>query len=162
MKRFFILASAAIVALASCAKTQVVYKDAPQEIAFKALNDVMTKADALGDEAYTEMNVYAFDANHANFFTEGWVSFAPKTAGAAWTAETPRYWPVEGALDFIYYAPKTQTAIAAYDSGYKLTADLTNAKDFIYGTEVSHGTKTSTSINAVLRHALSKIEVSVY
>ena len=44
MKRFFILASAAIVALASCAKTEVVYKDAPEEIAFKQITGVMTKS----------------------------------------------------------------------------------------------------------------------
>lgn len=45
MKRFFILASAAIVALASCAKTEVVYKDAPEQIAFKQITGPMTKAD---------------------------------------------------------------------------------------------------------------------
>ena len=44
MRRFFILASAAIVALASCAKTQVVYNDAPEEIALKTVNMPMTKA----------------------------------------------------------------------------------------------------------------------
>ena len=44
MKRFFVCAAAAIVALASCSKTQVVYNDAPEEIGFKAVSGVMTKA----------------------------------------------------------------------------------------------------------------------
>ena len=42
MKRLFILA-AATVALASCAKTQVVYNEEPQEIAFRQVENVMTK-----------------------------------------------------------------------------------------------------------------------
>ena len=47
MKRLFILASAAIVALASYTKTQVVYTEAPEEISFKQVTNVMTKAGAL-------------------------------------------------------------------------------------------------------------------
>ena len=44
MKKFFFCAAAAIVALASCSKTQVVYNDAPQEIGFKAVTGAITKA----------------------------------------------------------------------------------------------------------------------
>ena len=59
MKRLFILATAAIVALASCAKTEVVYTDAPEEIGFKAVTGAMTKA-AILDGTYTETDMYVY------------------------------------------------------------------------------------------------------
>ena len=156
MKRFFILATAAIVALASCAKTEVVYNDAPKEIAFKALNGAMTKADALGDKGYTDMGVYAFDEEGEPYFSQ--VKFAPATAGADWTA-TPQaqYWPLSGSLNFVYYAPW----FAVNATASTLTAQLTTATDFMYGTEVVNASKQNTAIGAPLRHALAKINVSV-
>lgn len=57
MKRLFILA-AATVALASCAKTQVVYNEEPQEINFRAISNVMTRAD--GDAMPLDMGVIAY------------------------------------------------------------------------------------------------------
>ena len=45
MKKIFILATAAIVAFASCMKTEVVSNSEPQEIAFRQFTGSMTKAD---------------------------------------------------------------------------------------------------------------------
>ena len=62
MKRLFILA-AATVALASCAKTQVVYNEEPQEIAFRQVENVMTKGGAgtsLGNWSNASMGVFAY------------------------------------------------------------------------------------------------------
>lgn len=56
MKRLVILA-AAIVALASCAKTQVVYNEEPQEIAFKTVSGVMTKGPVTGTTFNQAMTV---------------------------------------------------------------------------------------------------------
>ena len=164
MKRFFILASAAIVALASCAKTEVVYKDAPQEIAFKQITDVMTKADQLGDGAYTAMNVYAFTDDHTQYFTEGWVSFASQGEGTDWVATPAKYWPLSGGLHFLYYAPTDVPATAAYstEDAYTLkVAGLDRTKDFLYGAEVKSESKTNVAMPVVLRHALTKVKVSV-
>ena len=51
MKRLFILASAAIVALAACTKTEVVYTEAPAEIGVQTYAGAMTKA-SLGTDVH--------------------------------------------------------------------------------------------------------------
>ena len=58
MKRLFLLATAAIVALASCTKTQVVNTEAPEEIAFKQVTNVMTKV--TGGLDNQDMSVFAY------------------------------------------------------------------------------------------------------
>ena len=65
MKRLFILASAAIVALAACTKTEVVYTEAPAEIGFKQITDVMTKAVPDGTQLPATMGVYAYKGSDA-------------------------------------------------------------------------------------------------
>lgn len=159
MKRFFILASAAIVALASCAKTEVVYKDAPEEIAFKQITNVMTKADALGDQGHTDMMVSAFDESQAKLWA---APFAKTSTANTWVATPAKYWPLTGSLNFVYYAPSAVDAVAGYvDGGYTLTAELDNETDFLYGTTVKNASKTNGVIPVDLRHALAKIQVSV-
>ena len=59
MKRLFILASAAALMLASCAKTTVVYNEAPEEIGFKAVTGVMTKAHVEWNQETSKLGVFA-------------------------------------------------------------------------------------------------------
>ena len=107
MKRFFILASAAIVALASCAKTEVVYKDGPQEIAFKQVTGAMTKG-SLGDNANVVLGVYAdYKATPTSavgvYFTNQ--QFKGDAEGQEWVGDPTQYYPLSGTLDFVGYAP---------------------------------------------------------
>ena len=60
MKRFFICAAAAIVALASCSKTEVVNTSAPEEIGFKAVTGAITKAEQDAATLDGAMGVFAF------------------------------------------------------------------------------------------------------
>ena len=93
MKRFFILASAAIVALASCAKTEVVYNDAPEQIAFKQITDVMTKSTHTLSSGV--LGVFA---------NQGAVEYFDNTpftwATNAFTAE--KYWPYPTYADLLF------------------------------------------------------------
>ena len=161
MKRFFILASAAIVALASCAKTEVVYKDAPQEIAFKQITGAMTKT-TLGDDDAATMRVFAFKEDHSPYFTPAnGLQFTPVDADN-WTASPSQYWPLSGDLDFVYFAPYSPSASVSYDAtNYKLTMDLNNSIDVMYGKNVITGSKSNDAMDAPLRHALAKVIMKV-
>lgn len=164
MKKFFFCAAAAIVALASCSKTQVVYNDAPQEIGFKAVTGVMTKASTLGDQN-TTMGVFAnYNKDKAVYF--GNTSFS-HVSDDVWGANPKKYWPLEGELDFAYYAPYDATAASwtytAEATKLAITIDNTGRQtDWLYGTSVlKKQTKNNAGMAVNLRHALAKITVNV-
>ena len=61
MRKLILCAAAAIVALASCTKTQVINTEEPKEIGFKTLTGVMTKATTGStDLVGGTMGVYAY------------------------------------------------------------------------------------------------------
>lgn len=121
-KVLFILGAAALV-LASCAKSETVVKEvADNQIAFKAVTNVMTKANPqledvtnLPTTGYT-MIVSATSRNangqveNAAFFND--VAFAYEADPAkAWVSASPYYWPVGGGtMDFLAYAVATTNA----------------------------------------------------
>lgn len=158
MKRLFILATAAIVALASCAKTEVVYTDAPEEITFKTYTDVMTKA--LGESAYDNMGVIAYQGDvlyfDATTFEEG----------TPWTAEegNERYWPATGDLRFVVYAPAngwtyTETTTPAAKT---LTATIPagdQVPDYLYAEDQPTGSKAlnAAGVDVTLKHAAASV-----
>ena len=150
MKRFFILASAAIVALASCAKTEVVYKDAPQEIAFKQITNVMTKADALT----TDMGVFAYTADGDYYF--GPVKFAE--VSSVWKGSPAQYYPLQTALDFALYSPCDGYNNWSYvNTTQTLTscdfADVKNV-DVLYGEKIyADCTTSSDPVDVLFKHA---------
>lgn len=152
MKRFFILASAAIVALASCAKTEVVYKDAPEEIAFKQITNVMTKADALSGS----MGVYAY-YNGAAYFDK--TEFAIQAGETFWTAASPKYWPVSGEVGFVMYAPFAANVASTSITELTFTKSAGNNDDLLYGTVTSG--KTVNAVPVTLNHALTNVLVNV-
>lgn len=162
MKRILFFATAAIVALASCAKTEVVYKDAPREIAFKQITGAMTKT-TLGDDNAGTMRVFAFkNDDHSSYFTPAnGLQFTPVDADN-WRATPSQYWPLSGSLDFVYFAPYSPSASVSYDAtNYKLTMDLDNSKDVMYGKNVITGSKSNDAMPAPLRHALAKVIMKV-
>ena len=159
MKKFFFCAAAAIVALASCSKTQVVYNDAPQEIGFKAVTGVMTKA--LGEEAYDNMGVFASNsADDSEYFDN--TEFVEGTDNV-WTGATAQYWPLEGSLDFALYAPFSNSADRDFaNNTLSIVVDNYRAQtDWLYGTEVITDSKKNTAMPVTLRHALAKIKATV-
>ena len=158
MKRLFILASAAIVALASCTKTEVVYNEAPQEIGFKAVTGAITKAEQSGTLS-GNMGVFAFLNVGKNPYFEN----KPFTGPTTWTGN--QYWPISSSLDFVVYAPY---GTARYDAN-KLTVEGANNSntvstsqiDYLYGAEYYDDTDDKgylkETVSTTLKHALSKL-----
>ena len=156
MKRILFFATAAIVALASCAKTEVVYKDAPQEIAFKQIAGPMTKAESLTGD----MGVFAWTVTSpAEYF--GNTQFTTGT-GSIWKANPSKFYPIQGELDFAYYSPY---AVGwTFNGSTTLTSPaLSDIKetDVLYGKTIATSPKTDAALNVVLAHALAKVTVNV-
>lgn len=166
MKKIFILATAAIVALASCTKSEVVYNQGQQEIGFRQFTGSMTKAtdlSALVDGPET-MGVFAhISGSYQAYFSNA--KFVKPGTGNDWSGDPNRYWPLQDKLDFTVYAPwvdgTTYDALTA-----KLTvqvADNTTAQqDFLYGVQrYTDKAKTVAAVPVVLKHALSKLTFKV-
>ena len=166
MKRLFILASAAIVALASCSKTQVVYNDAPEEIGFKAVTGVMTKANLDGEitlGVFAEHN--SVDPVTTNSYFDN-KPFADTDHDNVWSGS--QYWPIQGTLDFTFYAPHISSGtIPTYDNDTKtLTITVPNNQstqtDYLYGTTRPMGkTKDGGNVSVTLKHALAMVKVTI-
>ena len=171
--------------LASCAKTTVVYNEAPEEISFKKVTNVMTKVETtLGDWKKSDMGVYAVKTgDQTNVYLNN-AQFAKHGVNDYWSGgdgTTPKqyYWPFQGSLDFYVYAP--YSANLAFDSSNnKLSAttftnaDYTNDNtysgasaynfncvDLMYGASVVTGSKRDDALPVSLKHALAKVIVKV-
>lgn len=165
MKRLFILASAAIVALASCSKTQVVYNDAPEEIGFKTYAGAMTKA----LDEHTTMGVFARPT--AGYDVEDYFTNALFQEGTPWTGSPAQYWPLgNAALDFVFYAPHTNpngptwTYTAADNNKLTITVDnSTTQTNWLYGSKMETGSKLNpvAAPNPVMKHLLAKITINL-
>lgn len=155
MKRLLILATAAIVALASCSKTQVVYTDAPEEIAFKQVTNVMTKVTA--GLANQDMSVFAYVGGTSYF---GNTEFAYNDGKGAYVASAAKYWPASGDVDFIVWAPydaDVTSASATQLAG--ISKDTDEQIDVLYGTVSA--SKQDAAVNVDLNHALSLVQINI-
>lgn len=168
MKRILICAAAAIVALASCSKTQVVYNDAPEEIGFKAVTGVMTKAVDEWDSSTEVMGVFAnpngetaLYLNNAQFKKDGTQSYFVGWDGSA---HKPYYWPLGKNLDFVAYAPyKNGVTYDASASNLTISVDNTSAyTDILYGAvKLENKSKQVDAYALNMSHALAWIQVKV-
>lgn len=153
MKRLVLFATAAIVALASCTKTQVVYTDAPEEIGFKAVTGVMTKA-GLAD--HTTMGVWAHLNDGTLYF--GNAVFEETATSGEWHATPEQYWPNDQ-LTFTVYAPQDAVNVSFEDD--VLTIDAKSASsievtDWLYGKTRPQVTKDKVDVK--LLHAAAMVE----
>ena len=165
MKRLFILASAAIVALASCSKTQVVYNDAPEEIGFKTYAGAMTKA----LDEHTTMGVFARPT--AGYAVADYFTNALFKEGTPWKGYPSQYWPLgDAALDFVFYAPHTLANAPTWNytavDNNKLTITVDNSTtqtNWLYGSKMETGSKLTpvASPNPVMKHLLAKITINL-
>lgn len=152
MKRLFLLATAAIVALASCSKTQVVYTDAPEQITFKQVTNAMTKAPTALNSGI--LGVFAHQGESEYF---GNSPFTWKDTESVFKGG--KQWPQTGDLDFTVYYP--YSADAKYNVEEKqLTIPASSNIDGVY-----YGVKRYTDKNSanqepvVLNHVCAKITV---
>lgn len=167
MKRFFICAAAAIVALASCSKTQVVYNDAPEEIGFKAVSGVMTKAPIEDGILPTEKDMVVFASKSAEaagtyspYFSNA--TFAWNNTGSYWSGG--KYWPESGYLKFIAYYPAGNGTYVSGDATSSILFEGVNAAsgDDILYTELTaaYDCASSPTVPMPFLHALAQVQVT--
>ena len=134
MKKLMILAGAALVALVACNKSETVVKSADNEISFKAMTNVATKADPellgtnLPDSYTMRVSATSRDVNGTietpKFFTGKTFAY---NASHIWTTTPKVYWPLGGSsLDFLALAFPS-TAATVVDAA--TTWNTTNSAD---------------------------------
>ena len=169
MKKFYVFAAVAIAALASCTKSEVVYNQGQQEIGFRQFTGSMTKADPSTSllPTTTSMGVFSYLYNPETLYFEN-AKFVNKSGTNKWGGETPYYWPLQGTLDFILYAPH-QASGATYTPDTKVLSvsieDNSAAQtDYLYGKDfyvnTSKPVTPSDGVPVVLKHALSKVTIA--
>ena len=176
MKKNLAILGVAVLALASCAKTQVISDETPSPIAFKAVVSNAVKADAQleGTSLTADYAMYIsatqYKANGsietAAYFKDVEFTTADATPGAAseYKAAAPLYWPIgNAALDFVAYAmpsAKHGTPAATYDNEATNVASkvsfmgwdtYANQVDLLY--DVKNGATTAT--NALVPNGLT-------
>lgn len=166
MKKIFILATAAIVAFASCMKTEIVSNSEPQEIAFRQFTGSMTKAGTTALPDGIHMGVFAYIGSTEYFKN---AEFKKQETGLKWAgASQSYYWPLKDKLDFTVYAPWDGTAdnVQYVVADKKLTVKITNGQtDYLYGkkwyNETEKPATPSDGVPVVLKHALSKVTINM-
>lgn len=167
MKKFFIFAAAAVVAMASCTKTEVVETAKDQNaINFAPFFHKATKAvDVTSD------NISAFEVTAMLGADTYFSSVAVSKSGSAWTYSPVQYWPAEGTLDFFAWAPTASGSDIVKNAYNNFTitpvADPASQRDFVVAR--TQGTKEATTGNGAqndvsinFRHAMSQIALKVY
>ena len=186
MKKIF-YSLMAVVALASCMKSEAVYMEDNSEIKIKPATALATKANQLAAIDGTEypvaenFDVYAYWANlpAGNSFTKadaevttylgegGAVEFTNK--GIYWGGTTTYYWPKNGSLRFAAYSP------SSVDMDHDLDSDTYTVKNYyqpsataetwdllIAPTSQSYTAMTAAeNVSVVFEHALSWITINV-
>ena len=185
MKKIF-FSLLAVVALASCAKTEAVYMEDQAEIKIKPATALATKANVLAAIDGTEypvaenFDVYAYWANlpaGSEFTTadgvtkylgeNGAVEFTNK--GNYWGGTTTYYWPKNGSLRFAAYSPSNVDMAHDLDTdtytvtGYEHPTTTATTWDLLVApTSKSYTAMTAAeNVSVVFEHALSWITVKV-
>lgn len=167
MKKFFFCAAAAIVALASCSKTQVVYNDAPEEIGFKAVSGVMTKDPIEGTTLPTGamMMVYASkSAEEAGTYTPYFSKQTFEWKSTYWGGTTAQYWPESGYLKFIAYYPSTIGTGVTGDATQNIVisgVDAADQTDILYtNLTAAQECANKPEVAMPFLHALAQVQVT--
>ena len=177
MKRFFFLAVASTAMLAACNKTEVVYNNDPQEIAFNAVNKTAVKApvDGVVFPTNDNMQVAAYLAQgdagagqitNGNYFAATLFDYAD----GFWKGS--RYWPLsESIINFLAISepdPATpvttvfDSAIPAAMAKVTLADNSTAQYDLMYAAGQGHCKPGNyPNVDMVFKHALSWIYFTV-
>lgn len=162
MKKLMVFAMAAMVALASCSKTELVDNSAPTPISFKAVTGSMTKAP---ETSVTQnLGVFAFTNTDKNPYFGN----SPFTRNNEGTWSGGKFWPLISTLDFVVYYPYQRNNVTATytqdDEDYvSLNVTIPNnsseQKDYMYSDTYLTNKDKDADMNVYLNHALSMITV---
>lgn len=179
MKKYIILAAAALAAFAACTKTEIA-PEAQREISFAVANNVRARADIISGAIYNNgaFGTYAW----FNASDEFMVNEQVDQIGGVWkTKDHTFYWPKTGSIDFISYSPFAGTSdtpgtvpvvtkdsikynnltVASTDVMY---ADKVTCSSNVDNVRDSLGTGTDSGFSGVptiFRHALAKLSFKV-
>lgn len=170
-----VFAMVAMVALASCSKTELVDNSAPTPISFKAVTGSVTKAPEtqisgdLGVSAFVLKPLTSTTDKEKVLYFEN-AKFT-KADNITWTGG--KFWPIESTLDFVVYYPYQANGVSAtYTNATSPNAvdevslevtipnNATVQTDYMYSdTFITDKNKNSTDMSVKLNHALSLITV---
>ena len=171
MKKYIIIALAALTASVACSKVETV--DLQKEINFEVANNIRTKAFTGSVYNNGAFGTYAWFNDTDEFMVNEQVD----NNGSAWTTKDHTfYWPKTGSVSFISYSPFEGTSNTA-----STTPEITKNKitytgvtagttDLMYAdkatcsnnvNEVEDGTNSFTGVPTVFRHALAKLSFKV-
>lgn len=101
-----------------------------------------------------------------NLFNNVKVTGTTSTGGTTWTYTPKKYWPTEGHIDFLAYAPhvgdKTLTGSSSIE--FTVAKDVTKQEDLLWANAVNQTKATNSGANKVkftFNHALAKIGYSL-
>lgn len=167
MKKYFILAAAAVALMASCTKTEVVETVNDQDaITFNAFFHKATKAADV-----TSDNIAAFEVTAMLGTDTYFSSFAVSKNGSAWTYSPVQYWPATGTLDFFAWAPTASGSDIVKNAYNNFTitpvADPASQRDFVVARtqgakDAASGNNATNGVTINFRHAMSQIALEVY
>jgi len=160
MKKYFIIAVAALVASAACTKVDTV--DTKKEVTFEVAKYLQTKA--VSGVKYDEnlhFGTYSwFTATDGSTNAEFMVNEEVGLTGGVWkTLNNTFFWPKTGSIDFISYSPFSASSAPAIDQTSITYTDVTiGADDLMYADKVT----CSSNVNEVTDDAASGSSDSNY
>lgn len=171
MKKYIIIAAAALAASVACSKVETA--SIQKEIKFEVANSVQTKAFTGSVYSNGAFGTYAWFNDTDAFMVNEQVD----NNGTAWTTvDHTFYWPKTGSVSFISYSPfeGTSNVAGATPAVTKNTITYTGVTagttDLMYAdkatcsnnvNEVEDGTNSFTGVPTIFRHALAKLSFKV-
>ena len=176
MKKYIIIAIAALAASVACSKVETV--DLQKEISFEVANNIRTKADIGSVYSNGAFGTYAWFNNTDEFMVNEKVNL---TGGVWKTVDHTFYWPKTGSVSFISYSPfegtsnTAGTTPAITDTTITYTGVTARDIDLMYADKAtcsnnvnevldSLGTGSDsgfTGVPTIFRHALAKLSFKV-
>ncbi len=175
MKKYFIIAAAALVAMTGCSKIETA-PEVQREISFQVANNVRTKATGSVYENGA-FGTYAWFNNTDVFMVNEQVD---KSGGVWRTVDNTYYWPKTGSISFISYSPftgasNTENSVPVITKNSITYTDVTvGTTDLMYADratcssnvdEVTDGDDTAdsgfTGVPTVFNHALAKLSFKI-
>lgn len=104
----------------------------------------------------------------SNLFNNVKVTGKTSTGGTTWTYDSKKYWPTEGHIDFLAYAPhvddKTLTGSSSSSIEFTVAKDVTKQEDLLWANAANQTKEKNSGANKVkftFNHALAKIGYSL-
>ncbi len=186
MKKFFLLAALVGVAFTSCVKNEgFAFEADHEEITFEVAKFKATSRAEVAFPTDLSFGAYAYYENtltpgtHSLFIDNAEIVYKVADGNGYWAAKSETYfWPTQGHLDFISYAPFSEDAtIAAVpkisDSDVQQTlkyegfkVDAANPVDLLYSDKAMQQTANTvnygfTGVPSLFHHALAKMNILV-